>query len=142
MFELWMLYIILAAAAVLAEIFAPSFFCINFALAAVITAVISLYINSFNITMTIFIVLSLLAVLFLRPVLIKHFRKDKTGDFNDQYIGKIVKTIEPVTESSGAVSIYDERWEARVRNNSASIEAGADVKITGHESLILFVEKI
>ena len=141
MFELWMLYVLISAAAVLAEIFAPSLFCINFAFAGVITALLALEIRSFNFTMTVFIVLSLISIIFIRPILVKQFKKKPSADFQDQYIDKIVKTIEPVNSNSGAVSIYDERWEARTQDGS-EISAGADVKITGHESLILFVEKI
>ena len=143
MFELWMLYGLLTVAAVLAEVFAPSFFFINFAFSGVITALFSLFVNDFYITMTVFIVLSVISIIYIKPVISSYFqRKPKSGDFNDQYIGKIVKTIEPVTDKSGAVSIYDERWEARTQETAEIIEAGCGVKITGHDSLIFYVKRI
>lgn len=142
MFELWMIYVLLAVAAILTEIFAPSFFCINFAFAGVITALLSLVWGGFYGTMTVFIIISLLSILFIRPVLVKYFKKKPEADFNEQYIGKIVKVIVPVTIDSGAVTIYDERWEARVKNGAETIDAGCSVKITGSEGLILFVEKV
>ena len=43
---------------------------------------------------------------------------------------------------NGAVTIYDERWEARLQNEGEEIPADADVKIVGHDSTILFVERI
>ena len=141
MFELWMFYIVLAIIAVLVEIFAPAFFCINFAFAGIITAAISVFFGDFYTTLSIFIALSVLSIMFVKPILIKYFKKNTGTDFNEQYIGKIVKVIEPVSCNNGAVTIYDERWEARVKDNEV-IDTGCDVKITGHDSLILFVEKI
>ena len=38
------------------------------------------------------------------------------------------------------ISIYGERWEARVENDEV-IPAGSDVRIVRNESLIIFVEK-
>ena len=58
-----------------------------------------------------------------------------------KYIGKIVKVIEPVTKFSGAITIYDERWEARV-DSDEEIPAGSEVKIVKYDSLVLTVEKI
>ena len=58
-----------------------------------------------------------------------------------KYIGKIVKVIEPVTKYTGAITIYDERWEARTENDE-TIPTGSEVKIVKYESLVLIVEKI
>ena len=59
-----------------------------------------------------------------------------------QYIDKIVKTIEPVTQNSGAVTIYDERWEARLASDGEEIPIGVDVKIVRNDSLVLYVERL
>ena len=58
-----------------------------------------------------------------------------------KYIGKIVKVIEPVDKFKGAITIYDERWEART-DCEETIPAGTEVKIVGYDSLVLKVEKI
>ena len=142
MFELWMFYIVLAVVSVLIEVFIPTFFCINFAFAGIITALISIFWGDFYITMSIFLVLSLISIIFIKPMLEKYFKKGANADFNEQYIGKIVKVIEPVTCNKGAVTIYDERWEARVKDSNVTVDIGCDVKITGNDSLILFVEKL
>ena len=142
MFELWMFYVILAVAAVIIEIFYPTFFCINFAFAGILTALISIFWGDFYTTMFMFIVLSVISIIFIKPMLEKYFKKGANADFNEQYIGKIVKAIEPITHNSGAVTIYDERWDARVKNSEETIEAGTDVRIIGNDSLILFVEKV
>ena len=140
--EFWMIFILISVVAILIEIFVPTMFCINFAIAGIITAIISFFIDSFIALVFIFIVLSVLSILFVKPLLTKWFNKEDSVDFAAQYIGKVVKTIEPVTMMNGAVTIYDERWKARLQNEGEEIPADADVKIVGHDSTILFVERI
>lgn len=67
--------------------------------------------------------------------------KEKETGMEGKYIGQIVKVIEPITKYSGAITIYDERWEARVESDE-TIPAGSEVKIIKNESLVLTVEKI
>ena len=140
--ELWMLYIIFAVIAVIAELFAPAFFCINFAFAGIITAFISIFWGDIYITLAIYIALSVVSIIFIKPVLVKKFKKGANADFDEQYKGRTAKVIETVTCTSGAVSIFDERWEARIKEGSENIEAGCDARITGNDSLVLFVEKV
>lgn len=140
--EYWAIYIILSVIAIIVEIIAPSLFCINFAFAGIITAIISIFWGSTVSLIWIFMGLSLLSIIFIKPMLVKTLKKETKADFNSQYIGKIVKVIEPVTMLKGAVTIYDERWEARTELDCEEIPAGSDVRITKHDSLILFVERI
>ena len=140
--ELWMIYIIISVIAVIIEILAPSLFCINFAIAGIITAIISIFWGNLNSTLLIFIVLSLLSIIFIRPLLKKMIKTEEKVGFKDEYLGKVVKVIENVSTTKGAISIYDERWEARTKTEGEEIPAGTDVKIVGHESLTLFVERV
>lgn len=87
-------------------------------------------------------VLSILSILLLRPILIKQKEsKEKETGMEGKYIGQIVKVIEPVTKFSGAITIYDERWEART-DSDETIPVGSEVRIVKNESLVLTVEKI
>ena len=141
MIELWMLYVIISVIAVIVEIFAPSLFCINFAIAGIITAIVSIFWGNLPITLVMFMVLSLLSIIFIRPVLKRLLLKSERMDFNAEYYGKIVKVIETVTKTSGAITVYDERWEARIKDGE-DIPVGADVKIVANDSTILYVERI
>ena len=143
MIELWMVYVIIAIVAILVEIFAPSLFCINFAVGGIITSIVSIFWGNFYTTMILFVCVSLLSLIFLKPVLQKILKRDAKIDFDSQYIGKVVKCIEPISNSAGAVTIYEERWEARLKDETAEeIQVGTDVKVISNDSLILFVEKI
>jgi len=142
MLELWMIFVIISIIAILIEIFAPSLFCINFAFAGIITAIVSIFWGNLYTLLILFLVLSVLSIFFIKPLLVKLLKKDSHADFNDQYIGKIVKSIENITTTAGAVTIYEERWEARTKEGCEEIPSGCDVKIIGNDSLILYVEKV
>ena len=141
--EIWMLFLIISIVAVIVEIFIPTMFCINFAFAGILTALISIFWGNLKSLLIIFVVLSLLSIILIKPILVKLVKKQSHADFDTQYIGKIVKSIEPITNNSGAVTIYDERWEARLSQEEAeNIPEGEDVKIIRNDSLILYVEKV
>ena len=139
---LWEIYAISGLAFLILEMVVPSMFFLNLAFAGFITAIVALFIKSWIVLTFIFVILSILAILLLRPILVKQKEaKEKETGMEGKYIGQIVKVIEPITKYSGAITIYDERWEARLESDE-TIPAGSEVKIIKNESLVLTVEKI
>ena len=139
---LWEIYAISGLAFLILEMVVPSMFFLNLAFAGFITAIVTLFIKSWIVLTFIFVILSILAILLLRPILVRQKEaKEKETGMEGKYIGQIVKVIEPITKYSGAITIYDERWEARVESDE-TIPAGSEVKIIKNESLVLTVEKI
>ena len=139
---LWETFTIAGLIFIILEMVVPSMFFLNLAVAAIITALTAIWITNWPVLIIIFAVLSIVSILFLRPLLIKN-KKDKESQtgMESKYIGKIVKVIEPITKFSGAITIYDERWEARV-DSDETIPVGSEVKIVKNENLVLTVEKI
>lgn len=138
---LWEFIVICGIAFVILELFVPSMFFLNFALAAFLTAIASLYTTKMLTLVLIFFVLSFLSFAFLRPLLLKRNSKEIETGVNDKYIGKKAKVIEDVTKDNGAISIYDERWNARTEDDSV-IPAGSEVEIIKNDSLIMYVKKV
>ena len=139
---LWQIFSIIAVVAVILEIIIPSAFFLNFAVAGVLTALLSLFVNSWNALIIDFIILSLLSIWLIRPLLLRHRdNKDNQTGLDGKYIGKTAKVTEAVTKNSGAVTIYDERWDARIQEGE-DIPAGSEVRIIKNDSLILYVERI
>lgn len=138
---LWEFLVICGIGFIILEIFTPSMFFLNFALAAFLTAIASLYTSKMIALVLIFFSLSFLSFLFLRPFLLRKFSKETETGINDKYIGKTAKVIEEVSSNNGVISIYDERWNARTEDGSV-IQACEEVKIVRNESLIMFVEKL
>lgn len=140
---LWEIFAIAGLLCLILEMIVPSMFFLNLAAAGFITAVISVYLHNWIALTIIFVFLSILSILFLRPLLVrsKNSSTDNETGIEGKYIGKEVKVIETVTKTSGAITIYDERWEARIINDE-EIPAGSMAKIVRNESLIMFVEKV
>lgn len=138
---LWELLCVIGVGFVILEIFTPSMFFLNFALASFITALASVYIANKFALVLIFFVLSFLSFAFLRPVIMKKNTKETKTGIEDKYIGRVAKVVEEVSEYKGVISIYDERWEARSEDKSI-IPAGAEVRIIRNESLIMYVTKL
>ncbi len=138
---LWELLCVVGVGFVILEIFTPSMFFLNFALASFITALASVYIANKFALVLIFFVLSFLSFAFLRPIIMKKNTKETKTGIEDKYIGRVAKVVEEISEYKGVISIYDERWEARSEDKSV-IPAGAEVKIIRNESLIMYVTKL
>lgn len=138
---LWQLIGAISIALFILEIFTPTMFFLNLAIAALITAVVAFwYVDIWGLAI-IFTVLSILALVFLRPFLVKKSSKDELTGIEGKYIGNIAKAESDISSSQGVISIYGERWEARSIDNSL-IPANSDVKIIKNDSLIMFVEKL
>lgn len=138
---IWQLLAICGICFLLLEMFTPSLFFLNFALASFITAGISLWVTDpYHLTL-IFFVFSFVSFIFLRPVLVKKFNKSKETGLNDKYIGKLAKAETDITENSGSITIYGERWDARTEGN-AVIPQGSEVKILRNESIIMYVSAV
>ena len=140
--DFWSIFVIAGLGFIILEMIAPTMFFLNLALAGLITAIFALFVHNIIYLILIFACLSVLSVIFLRPLMLRHkMTTDKETGMEGKYIGKIVKVIEPVNKFSGAITIYDERWEARC-DTDEPIQAGSKVRIIKNESLILTVERI
>lgn len=138
---MWQIILGIGIVFLLIEIFIPTMFFINFAIAAAICAIISLFYKSiFGLTI-IFSILSLSFIFILRPIFQKKNPNEEKTGMEEKYVGKTAKAIENITNESGVISIYDERWQARNIENE-TIETGQNVEIVGYESLIMKVKKI
>ena len=137
--SLWEFITVCGIVFVLLELFIPSMFFLNFAFAAFVTAIVSLFIAKTITLVLVFFIFSFLSFAFLRPLLLKRKGKDNETGVNDKYIGKQAKVVEEVSGNNGAISIYDERWNARTEDGSV-IPAGTEVKIIRNENLIMYVE--
>lgn len=139
--HLWQMCGIIGIAFLIFEMFTPSLFFLNFALASFICAPVSVYIKNPYTLIILFFVLSFVSFVFLRPILIKKFNKETETGVNSKYIGQIVKADEEISDSHGVINIYGERWEAR-SDNGETISAGSSVKIVRNESIIMYVSAI
>ena len=139
--ELWQIIGIISIALFILEIFTPTMFFLNLAIAALLTGIISLWYANIYGLITIFVVISVIALIFLKPLLNKNTTKNCETGIEGKYIGNIAKVESDITMDNGVITIYGERWEARVKNND-TIQAGSSVRIIENDSLIMYVERV
>ena len=124
------------------EMFTPTMFFLNFSISAFICAILSLYVKNVYFLIVVFSILSVVLIFTLRPLLVRKTQNNnlETG-INAKYIGKTAKVIEKIDNNSGAITIYDERWQAKSKNNE-TFEVDEMVKIVGFEGIVAYVEKV
>ena len=136
---LWKILAICGIVFILLEIFTPTMFFLNFAVASFVTAVVSLFTTSIPVLVLTFFILSFLSFVFLRPLLLHGKNKDNDTGVEGKYIGKTAKVVEDVSKTAGAIKIYDEKWNARVEDETV-IPAGSEVIIIKNDSLMMYVQ--
>lgn len=84
----------------------------------------------FWLQIVIFCVVSLLMIVFVRPVALNHLRKGPTEQLSniDRLIGQPALVIEAVSSTSGLVKIGGDVWSAR--SAAGVLDAGATVQVT------------
>ncbi len=139
--DMWLLLLIMAVVFLVLEMFTPTLFFINLAVAAVISAIFA-YLGFSSLVVTIvFLVVAIATIWFVRPILLKQINEKKvTTGLDDKYIGKIAKVVKEVSKTDGRVAIYGEEWQAIT--DGENIPVGEEVKILSNDSIIFKVEKV
>ena len=138
---MWQIILCISFAFLILEMFTPGMFFLNFALSALFCAVLSLFTQNIAILTTVFCVLGVVFIFTLRPLFVQKFknRNLETG-MESKYVGKTAKVIEDIDKNKGAISLYDERWQAR-NVDEGIIEKDSLVEILSYDSLILYVRR-
>lgn len=139
--DLWQIIGIIGIALCVLEILTPTLFFLNLAIGAFMTAVISIWYQNIPGLIVVFVVLSSIILVFLRPVLMKKESKENKTGIEGKYIGKTAHAETDITSKSGVVTIYGERWEARNIHEDV-IPVGGEARIVRNDSLIMYVEKV
>ncbi|MBR2069483.1 MAG: NfeD family protein [Candidatus Gastranaerophilales bacterium] len=139
---MWQLILCIGLLFLILEMFTPAMFFLNFAIAAFICALLSLFTTNITILIIVFCVLSVVLMFTLRPLLMKNQKTEQlTTGMESKYVGKVARVVEDVDKEKGAVSIYDERWQAR-NVEEGVIPCGSNVKIESYESIVMYVRKV
>lgn len=140
--DLWQIFLIVGMMFLILEMMVPSMFFLNLAFAGFVTAIIAVWFGDWIWLTIIFSLLALASILLLRPLMLRRRKTPaQVTGMAAKYIGKQVKVIEPIDRTGGAITIYDERWEARA-DVDKPIAKGTLVKIIKYDGLILTVETV
>ena len=113
--NLWQLWTLIGMICLILELTSGDFFLMCFSIGAFVTAVFAAFVPGFMVQIIIFVVASLLCLLFVRPVALKYFhRKDPNRLSNaDAMVGRVgVVTEEIQAGGYGRVKIDGDSWKA------------------------------
>lgn len=140
--ELWKLFLALGFLLLILELVTPTTFFLSLAVGSFATAICAVFFDTYNVLIPVFVVVSIASLLLFRPFLRKNLKDKEASGIEEKYIGKTAKVLEKVTKYSGVITLYGERWEARLFNTDTEIPENSEVKIVKNDSLIMYVEKI
>jgi membrane protein implicated in regulation of membrane protease activity len=136
-------WLIAAIVLVIVEICTAGFGALCFALGAAFSALVSGLGGSFTWQILVFVVVSLLTFIFLRPVVVRFLdKKSKDVKTNaEAIIGRkgIVSERIDASQHTGRVAIDGDDWKA-VSEDGSVIEKGTDVEIIKLDSIIVTVK--
>ena len=138
---LWQIIGVIGVALCILEILTPTLFFLNLAIGAFAVAVISIWYQNITGLIVLFVILSSIILIFIRPLLTKKEVKENQTGIEGKYIGKIARAESDISKDAGVITIYGERWEAR-NVHSDIIPAGSEARILRNDSLIMYVEKV
>jgi len=145
----WILWTILGAILVVAEIFTSGFVLLWFgigALAAAIAGIIG--VSNLGIQFLIFALVSIGLTAASRTIFVNYFSREKTGDSLRTGVDSLPGKIGTVVSSSrgamqeGAVKVFGSTWTAYPAEGEAALEAGERVRVESIEGSSIYVRRI
>lgn len=141
--ELWVGWLIIAGLMFVLEILTAGFLVFWFGIAALLTMVLSIFVDSVVIQIVIFIILSFILVLATKPIVSKYVLKGdmvKTNVYT--VIGKTAITTVDIdmTKGTGQIKVGSDVWSAKSENDEF-IPEGTKVEIVKVEGVKVIVKK-
>ena len=140
--NLWALWLVVAIACLIVELFSGGFFIICFAIGAAFAALAAAF-GGIYIQLAAFVVFTAAAVFLVRPFALRylHFNSKSRPSNADALLGRIGTVSQAIEQGGfGRVAIDGDDWKAQA-SDGETIEAGARVQVVGRESIILTVTK-
>lgn len=146
---LWILWFILGAILVVAEIFTSGFVLLWFGIGALVAAVAGFIgISSLAIQFLIFASVSIALTAASRTIFINYFSREKTGESLRSGVDALPGKIGTVVSSSkgalqeGAVKVFGSTWTAYPAAGEPPLEAGERVCVDSVEGASIYVKRV
>ncbi len=135
--NMWLLWLIAAAAFLGLEAITAGLVCIWFVPGAVLTAILSVWVDSIAVQIIVFILLSAVCLFLCRKYFNKS-SKEKLDDTANKLIGKTATAQNDISDIEGKVLVGDVYWRAV---SDSDIKSGDMVVITAVNGNVLTVDK-
>ena len=119
---MWLVWLVIAGVLFVGEILTAGFLLLWFAIAAVVAMLVSFLTTNLFIQILVFVVISILLLIFTRPLLSKYTKSDNTVTNSNAIIGKTALVTEEISllNSTGQINVDGEIWSAKTMDCVAS----------------------
>ena len=130
---MWLVWLIIAAILFVGEIITAGFLLLWFAIAAIVAMLVSFITTNLFIQTLIFLIVSVILIIFTRPLLSKYTKGDNTVMNSQTIVGKTAIVTEDISllNSIGQINVDGEIWSAKTYNPDLTIPKGSRVEIIG-----------
>lgn len=146
---LWILWLILGAVLIVAEVFTSGFVLLWFGIGALAAAFAGMVgIDSLALQFAIFAVVSVGLTAASRTIFVNYFSRENTGDSLRTGVDSLPGKIGTVVSSSrgalqeGAVKVFGSTWTAYPAQGESGLEAGERVRVESVEGASIYVRRI
>ncbi|MCX8057794.1 MAG: NfeD family protein [Spirochaetes bacterium] len=144
--ELWIIWLIIAIALIIFEIFTPGFLISIFSIGSIASMISAFFIKNIYVQILIFAIMNLLAFIFLRPLFLKIVYKETNQNKTntDLLIGKKGKVIEKVDNISGTgrIKIQGIDWKAISIEDNITFEIDEIAEVVKVEGAKVIIKKV
>ena len=118
---MWKLWLVISGFFFIIEIFTVGFLVFWFGVGALITMIVSIFVDNVIAQATVFLITSTILLFATRPFVDK-FAKTESSSKTNAYaiegkVGKVIQTIDPI-EGHGQIKVGGEIWSAKSFNNT------------------------
>ena len=145
----WILWCILGAILIVAEVFTSGFVLLWFGIGALAAAVAGILgISNLGLQFLIFAFVSIGLTAGSRTIFVNYFSREKTGDSLRTGVDSLPGKIGTVVSSSrgamqeGAVKVFGSTWTAYPAQGESALEAGERVRVESIEGSSIYVRRI
>ncbi len=141
--KIWLIWMIVAAAFIIGEIFTMGFFLLWFAIGAALAGILALIGLGAGWQWGTFVVVSLVLFIVSRRFAERFTKKQPPGIGADRFIGKEAVVLEEIdnVQNTGRIRLKKEEWRADSKNGDV-IPVGKRVQVTGIDGTHLVVKVI
>jgi len=137
------IWLIICGVCFVGEIFTVSFLLFLPGLAALVAFILALFNFSMTVQIIVFVILTILMLIFVRPLVSKFFKTKNFVTNSNALIGKVGTVIKDINKdlNPGQVKVSGEIWSAITQDNCI-ISKDSLVKIEGINGVKLLVKKV
>ena len=142
--NLWLFWTVIMFICLILELSSGDFYVTCFAIGALISIPVAVMDAPFWLQVVVWAVCSVLSILLIRPHLVKAIHKgaDHRKSNSDALAGQIGEVSETIVAGGyGRVKLDGDDWKAEAPGAAGDIAKGTRVRVMGHQSIILQVEK-